>query len=201
MNMLKFVCDFSFYFQEQRFFGYNCVAPVKPVFDQMMKSSRTIQEKVKFPSCDSICDESNSRSLKSTLSQEIRVFFCFRQPSYSDFVSLSVDRLSEFCGLPDCRFNVIVDYNYQKLSWVTDDGSEIDDLIWLDNFYPLFRDILTIYLNRLVNWYYGETNYYQSLINSILDLPTAPDCHNFRSCLPITSKTRATIFMTSQTSL
>ena len=58
--MLEFLCDFSFNFKGKRFFGYNCVAPVKPVYDRMMNVSKTISERIEFPDCDSICSESHS---------------------------------------------------------------------------------------------------------------------------------------------
>ena len=55
-----------------------------------------------------------------------------------------------------CPYNVKVDFDYQKFSWVRNNGSEITDFAWWDEKFPAYKDVLTYNyaadLSRPVSW-------------------------------------------------
>ena len=42
-----------------------------------------------------------------------------------------------------CPFNVKVDFDYERFSWIRSDGSEIKDFAWVDQQFPAYNDVLT----------------------------------------------------------
>ena len=110
--------------------GLNCLASVKSpsrTFDSILGK---IKDQNYTDDSDSICPESS------------------HQPSYDEFVTVDIDTLSDFCRVKKhCWFSVKVNFDFEKMAWMRENGSVIDDFVWIDPEYPQYNDIVVFYLD------------------------------------------------------
>ena len=136
---LNFSCSNGFHFRENRLFGYDCFGLVDPVYEKILNGKKFAEKVENLPSCDAVCESSSSS-----------------QPDYEKFLSLNRTKLLSSCeykksevaqkSVPDrnCRFNVVVKFDFEKLIWITDSGLPITNINWLHGGYPLWNDKLDI---------------------------------------------------------
>lgn len=69
------------------------------------------------------------------------------QPTYDDFITTDFDTLASFCEAEKhCEFSVKVSFDFESRSWKYQNGSIIDDFVWINPDYPQYNDILVFYL-------------------------------------------------------
>ena len=106
----------------------NCLASVKSpsrTYNTVLRKDQnyTVES-------DSICPESS------------------HQPSYDEFVTVDIDLLNDFCRIKKhCDFSVKVNFDFEKMTWMRENGSSIDDFVWIDSQYPQYNDIVVFYLD------------------------------------------------------
>ena len=135
---LNFTCHYDLHFGRGRLFGFECFAPLDPVYESMLGGSKSTEKVESLPSCESVCESSSSR-----------------QPNYEQFMSLNKSKLLDFCeesteksarAMPDnlCQFNVVVDFDFDKLAWTTESGEPIKTINWSKGGYPWFNHKLDV---------------------------------------------------------
>ena len=128
----NFTCDYQIKYEGDIVFGQQCVTSVQS-YVQSLVTELNIQNAVELPSCDSVCEQLGAK-----------------QVNYDEFISISLETLQSFCDDPQvnsftyCKFNVTVDYDYEKQVWRKKDGTVIDDLLWSSNTFPKYKDLLTL---------------------------------------------------------
>ena len=138
---VNFTCSYEFYLKEKRHVAFDCFGSVNPVYRKMLDGSTSAEKITNLPSCDFACENSGAY-----------------QPNYEQFMSLNRSVLDDFCRnsntpilskLPTqqiCPFNVVVNFDFEKLVWTTESGEPITDINWSDAAYPLLSDKLNIVL-------------------------------------------------------
>ena len=136
---LDFVCSNGFHFRNNRLFGYDCFGLVDPVYAEILNGTRYAQKVENLPSCDAVCESSSSS-----------------QPDYEQFLSLNRTKLLSSCQFKkseaaqksvsrgNCRYNVVVNFDFKRFVWTTDSGLPITNINWLHGGYPLWNDKLDI---------------------------------------------------------
>ena len=141
---LNFTCHSDLHFGKTRLFGFECFAPLDPVYESMLGGSKSTEKVDSLPSCENVCESSSSS-----------------QPDYEQFMSLNRTKLLSFCGSStkqvyramsdvQCQFNVVVDFDFDKLAWTTKSGEPIETINWSKGGYPWFNDKLDMIVFELV---------------------------------------------------
>ena len=135
---LNFTCEVDLHFRGNRHFGFECFAPVNPVYKSILAGSKTAEKVESLPSCDTVCQSSSSS-----------------QPNYVEFMALNRSKLLDLCeqsieiqsravSYGQCLFNVDVIFDFDQLAWTTKNGEQLRNIQWFDSEFPLLNNKLQI---------------------------------------------------------
>ena len=130
-SSLDFKCNYTIKYKQEIAFGWKCVASMESYFASLL-ADLDVKSRDNLPNCDSVCSSIDGH-----------------QPSYDEFMDIKLASLGSFCeNQKDCSFNVVVEFDFDHLSWVKNDGTAILDFVWTNNYFPVYNDIVVLYLGR-----------------------------------------------------
>ena len=130
-SSMDFNCSYTIRHKQKIIFGWTCVTSMEPFYENLLSKPDFDKSRENLPTCESLC-----------------LSISGHQPSYDEFMNIKLTSLKAFCPEQQCAFNVVVEFDFDNLTWVRDNGAVISDLVWINDAFPIIDDLVVLFLGR-----------------------------------------------------